>query len=69
MAFTPARRFLENLSGPLRKVLARLAGPQVAAVGATPRWVFRKAILQGGRVRRLADLRGRALLIQFIGLG
>lgn len=53
----------------LSAVLRRLTGPRAARVGKRPRWTFRHPILNGGGIERLANLRGRALLIRFIGFG
>jgi hypothetical protein len=58
-----------GLLGSLRVLVGRVAGPRLAAVGQQPRWTFRKPPLEGDQVSSLADLRGRALLLQFIGLG
>jgi hypothetical protein len=69
MAPPPLPTPLRALAAPLRRLHARLRGPRVARVGARPRWRFRRTILGGEGIRHLADLRGRALLIQFIGLG
>lgn len=61
-------------SGPLARlvralpVLGRMAGPPEAEVGSLPTWSFRHAVLGGDAIRSLGDLRGRAALVQFIGL-
>ena len=69
MSSSAARGLVGGLVGPLRRVMGRLVGPRVARLGECPRWTFRRAPLEGDQVTDLADLRGRALLLQFIGLG
>lgn len=56
-------------AGSLRRLRRLLVGPRVARVGLRPRWRFRQPIHGGGGVGSLADLRGRHLLIRYIGLG
>jgi len=69
MTSASLRRALRGFALPLRVAYARLTGPRMAQVGARPQWLFRQAIHNGGHVRRLSDLRGRPLLIRFIGFG
>lgn len=59
----------DGLHAVARRLVGRLFGPRRAAVGDRPRWTFRAPPLEGDQVRSIADLRGRALLLQFIGLG
>jgi hypothetical protein len=69
MAPPPLPPILRALAAQLRRLQARLCGPRVARVGARPTWRFRRSLVEGGQVRSLADLRGRALLVHFTGLG
>lgn len=69
MTGVPLRGLLRALVQPVRRARALLLGPRRARVGARPRWRFRASVLNGDGIARLADLRGRALLIRFIGFG
>jgi len=69
MAFAPIRRALRALARPLHRLHERVNGPRKALIGSTPTWRFRRKIYRGGSVRSLEDLRGKPVLIRFIGLG